>query len=227
ISDASNNACNGQIIVTPPLPCSFESCNLNDVEILNIICIDPNTPEDPNDDEYTFEIIVDGANLGTGWSANDPNSASGNYGIPTLFGPFLINGGPLNITLVDNEDPDCTVGFLVNPPEPCSEAFCEIEDLIIENIVCDDGGTPTNRNDDTFTFTLEAIGNNTSNGWQSSLGPNGMYNEQISFGPFSINDGIVALTVTDLDDPDCSRSILVTPPPHCSDQVCQINDINV
>jgi len=226
-TDAVDQNCTSNLTVIPPSFCSEANCMLNEIIVSNITCVDPNTPGDPSDDQYTFNVLVSGNNTSTSWSANDMNATTGNYDVVTTFGPFNIADGPINIEFTDSTDPDCNSGIIVTPPNPCSAAFCEIMMIDLDDLLCDDSGTADDRDDDTFTFTLEVNGNNTSSGWNSNFAPAGNYGEKVEFGPFIINDGTVAIQIVDNDDPDCTRAILVSPPPYCSDEVCQINDINV
>lgn len=93
---------------------------------------------------------------------------------------------------------------------------------------CDDNGTPTNPNDDTFTFTINASGvavgatYSVSAPASAGLSPNPVtglsYNGATAAlsGPFDIADGAFNITLTDVDDNSCTTTATVTPPATCS-----------
>jgi uncharacterized repeat protein (TIGR01451 family) len=93
---------------------------------------------------------------------------------------------------------------------------------------CDDSGTPTNPNDDTFTFTINASGVAVGETYSVSapasagLSPNPVtglsYNGVTAAlsGPFDIADGAFNITLTDVDDNSCTTTATVTPPATCS-----------
>ncbi len=81
-------------------------------------------------------------------------------------------------------------------------------------MVCDDNGTPNDPSDDTFSFNLTATGGTGPWGWDMLPGvmmfPYGM---SYSFGPFPVSGGSVSVTINDHDNPFCTATVLVDPPP--------------
>ncbi len=209
ISDIDDTTCTATISVGAPPPCSIPECAI-DAVTSNIQCDDNGTPSDPDDDTFTFEVVVTGSNTGNGWTSG---SISGNYDQPTTFGPLLIGDGPVTLTFADNDDANCTTEVTIDPPMTCS-GTCSIT-ASTSNVVCDDNGTPSDPDDDTFTFEATVTGSNTGNGWTSS-GTSGNYDETTSFGPFLISDGPVTRTFTDNDDVNCTTEVTIDPPMTCS-----------
>ena len=228
IADAADPDCNTSVEVQVPAADACQTpCDVS-VDITNVWCDNMGTPFDPSDDEFYFTVLVDGTGLtGTGWTADDPANIQGVYGIPTEFGPYLVIDGAVTFSIVSNNNNDnCIVGIFVQPPtaDEC-DAQCSIE-ATASNIVCYDNGTPFDPSDDTFTFDVTVIGNNTSVGWFSGV-VLGFYNIPVGFGPFDIADGPVTLEIVDAADVDCTTTITVTPPAACSgdcDIIAAIND---
>jgi len=215
VVDDDFNLCLVNVDVTPPPSCSTLCSISNSISVLT--CSDNNTPSNPSDDTYTFELVVSGLNLGSGWSANDPLASTGLYGVTTVMGPYLISAGPLNFTITDNLDSDCVTLVSLSPPMTCSN-LCAIE-AMVDNVVCDDSGTPANPIDDVFTFDLFVDGMNIGSSWTAN-DPNmntGSYGTTTSFGPFLISGGDLSFLVTDVSDPSCSYLVNVNAPASCSD----------
>ncbi len=220
VTDDTDSGCTASVSVTPPATCS-DLCVISTTSA-NVLCDDNGTPSDPSDDTFTFELTVTGDNTGSGWSANDPNSTSGNYDTPTTFGPYPISGGTLNFTVTDDTDSGCTSSVMVAPPATCSD-LCAIS-AITSNILCDDNGTPSDPSDDTFTFEIDVTGSNTGTGWTANdpNGTSGDYTSTAIFGPFPISGGTLSFTITDNSDANCTAAVSVDPPATCSN-LCFIN----
>ncbi|MCB0631185.1 MAG: DUF11 domain-containing protein [Lewinella sp.] len=204
--------CSIPISVTPPASCSNQC--LIETSVTNVLCNDNDTPSDPDDDTYTFDLTVTGFNNGTGWSAGAVNAA---YGETVSFGPFAISSGATQLTIVDNEDVSCVADLSVQAPSTCS-GQCTIS-AETRNIVCDDNGTPSRPDDDIYYFDIRVSGANLSaNGWSASNGLEGTYNEWITVGPYVIADGALTLDIQDKDEDNCTTSTNIDPPATCSDQ---------
>ncbi|MCO6488812.1 MAG: DUF11 domain-containing protein, partial [Phaeodactylibacter sp.] len=188
-------------------------------QVSNVQCDDNGTPSNPNDDTYTFQLLVTGVGTGNNGWVDAANGISGNYGQAVTYGPFTILGNPnLFLTIRDADDSGCTATAQVQAPLTCSDE-CRIRANLIGTPVCDDNGTPSNPNDDTYTFQIQVIGNNTStSGWTSNTGATGDYNEVVTFGPYPVSQGSRLMVFTDASDPNCNATILVQAPATCSDQ---------
>lgn len=195
------------------------------------VCDDNGTPSDPSDDIFTFDVLVSGSNTGTSWTANDPNNTTGNYDVITSFGPYPISGGPLFITIADDDDPTCLFAFTVNPPATCSND-CDLQQANISNISCNNNGTPFDPSDDFIVFSLDPFGQNLGTTYTvtSPSGPiipnSGGYGSSSVFqtSPGTAGNGPVQLTITDANDPGCSLTITLTDPGDCS-STCDIDPI--
>ncbi|MEL6987182.1 MAG: hypothetical protein AAGK97_05070, partial [Bacteroidota bacterium] len=193
------------------------------VQISAVNCNDAGTPQDPSDDLFVFDILVDGNSNAspTGWISDDIVIAQGQYGVAQTLGPFPISNGIVVFDVLDNQEPFCTELVIVNPPPTCSNnsGSCSINPLSIQNILCNDQNTPSDPSDDTYTFAITVTGSMTSDsGWVSNSPSNdaGAYNQSYVFGPFLISNGSFILTISDANDASCQQSIEVVPPSACS-----------
>lgn len=100
---------------TPPAECDIE------VSVTDVTCHDNNTPDNPNDDTYSFTIVVTGTNVGD-WGYDIPSLGlfMAEYGKPCTFGPFPISGGSITLVINDHNKTNCQTTITVNPPAPCS-----------------------------------------------------------------------------------------------------------
>ncbi len=223
ITDDVDGSCTTLINVVAPSTCS-NTCSISN-SISNILCNDNGTPSDPNDDTYTFEVVVTGLNISTGWTADDANTESGFYGISNEFGPFAISGGTISFTITDDADPGCTTIVTVSPPMTCSDQ-CAIS-ATNTTPICDDNGTPSDPSDDTYTFDVTVMGSNTGSSWTANdpNGTSGSYSTSTTFGPYNISDGDISFMITDGTDSGCTESIMIIAPATCSD-MCDISASN-
>ncbi|GJM35988.1 MAG: hypothetical protein DHS20C18_49890 [Saprospiraceae bacterium] len=191
-------------------------------QVSDFSCNDNDTPSDPVDDVFYFQVMVPVGNS-DGWTST--NGYSGTYGVPTTFGPFLIQDGPVNFTLIDNGNDVCTRILTVEPPFSSCDAFCEVSPSILE-YSCDDNGTPGVFTDDLFSFSLLVEGNNASAGWTANDPNNssGVYGVPTTLGPYAISDGVFGMDIVDNENPNCGLAIVVTPPNDC---VCDFFPVGV
>ncbi|MEM9544335.1 MAG: gliding motility-associated C-terminal domain-containing protein [Bacteroidota bacterium] len=223
IFDTDDNTCFAEIDVIVPPTCSDSPCSIF-ADVPQLFCDDNGTPNDPNDDLFSFEVIVSGTNNGASWTSTDPINPAGLYDVIIVFGPYLITDGTVNFTITDVDDPTCTTVINLDPPPPCSVDPCDI-DAIISNIQCDDNGTPNNPNDDTFTFDVDVSGIATGVSWIANdpNGSSGSYNSTITLGPYLIADGGFSFIISDIDDASCTTDVNIDPPPPCSSPGCSIS----
>ncbi|RME93326.1 MAG: DUF11 domain-containing protein, partial [Bacteroidetes bacterium] len=206
ISDAANGACQETVTITAPATCSDE-CAI-DASFSNVVCHNNDTPFDPADDTYTFDLLVTSINAaGDGWRTNV--GGSGSYGEVSTQGPYLIADGVLNLVVSDNSDPDCTSALTITPPASCSDE-CRI-DIEVISVDCDDAGTEDDSSDDTFTYTVLVSGQNTGDTWTASDGTTGAYGQIVSSQPYPYSQGTITVVVTD-ESGRCSNSFTVSPP---------------
>ena len=163
------------------------------------------TPANPTDDTYTFKVTVNGSNAGTSWRSN-ATPATGNYGVSTSFGPFLVSSGSRAVTFSAANNPACTTSINVIPPGSRMSA-------VTSNVVRDQNGTPVDPRDDTFSFDVTATGTFVSPQWSAQLPQpsTGTYNIATKLGPFPINAAAV-VALTDSVDLNTTTTVTVQPP---------------
>ncbi len=219
VRDNADPSCSTTLTVIAPSDCD-DDCSIG-VSITNVICNDNGTPNNDNDDTYTFDLLLTGQ-TGT-WTAS--NGATGIFGVPQTFGPYL-TGQDITFTVVGDANSYCIAAIYVSSPPPCSVPECTIEPQLL-SVLCDDNGTPGNNADDKYTFTVLVTSQNGSLGWVALL-PNGtpagtgFYGVTASFGPYNIADGNTTLTFVDWVNVNCNETITVQAPPPCSNQSCSL-----
>ena len=155
VIDETETYCFAEQQIGPLDPCNGE-CEISAV-IQNILCNDQGTGLDPNDDTYTFEVIVSGQNTSSGWFLDDA-SAAGDYDEVVSFGPYLISDGDISLTILDGENSNCSFEITATAPPPCSDA-CEINFTLL-NVLCNDNGTVADQSDDFYEITIDATATN-------------------------------------------------------------------
>lgn len=116
-------------------------CDIS-ISITNILCNDNGTPDNTDDDTYTFDLNVTGSGTSAEWQGNYSNPSLGAFGIPaTLYntpinlGPFPANGVDISIIVNDTEDSGYFDNQLVTAPGACSNGDGQ---AIIGDFVWDD-----------------------------------------------------------------------------------------
>ncbi|MCO6489804.1 MAG: hypothetical protein J5I98_15415 [Phaeodactylibacter sp.] len=196
---------------------------LQNIDIAAIACDDNATPADPTDDTFTFQADI-GGSPGGSWVSN--LGPTGSYGQAVTFGPFPISAGDVTLMVVDGNNPSCNTTTVVSPPLPCSVAPpCGLQ-AVVQEILCDDNGTPADTTDDAFTLEILVTGG-PGGGWvEDSSGLSGGYGVPFAFGPYPADYGHVGLIFRDADDPSCVDVFdLYTPVPCTID--CQQNPIQI
>ncbi|MFK8009337.1 MAG: hypothetical protein AB8H03_23450, partial [Saprospiraceae bacterium] len=69
IQDADEPLCSAEQNIGTLEPCN-EDCNIN-ATVSNIVCDDNGTGNDDTDDTFTFDILVNGQNIGASWESTD------------------------------------------------------------------------------------------------------------------------------------------------------------
>ncbi|MEL7425745.1 MAG: hypothetical protein AAFN81_22325, partial [Bacteroidota bacterium] len=169
IIDNTDFSCIFSFVLPDPGSCSdVPACNLTDAGLGTVTCNDFGTPNSPGDDFLEVELNPTGVGLSGSYIVTSPIlSASlgfGNYGSPTI--QQFLNAGAnpgidIPITITDADDPNCSITIFVTNTAPCSIPDpCTIE-ATVDNVLCNDNGTPNDPLDDTFTFELLVNGTNT------------------------------------------------------------------
>ncbi len=234
-TDQLDPNCTVSVVVDPPPTCSSQPpCDIGVTLTSAPTCSDNGTPNDPSDDTFSFNGTISGMGIGSSWTANDINNTSGNYNISTLFGPYPISGGPIDITITDGDDPACTNTFSVDAPPTCSDP-CNLNSANLSNTTCNDSGTPSDPSDDIIQFTLNPSGQNTGGSYSvtassGTVTPNtAAYGSAATFltSPGTAGNGPITLTITDSDDPSCSIVVTLPDPGTCSNTTCAFTDPGV
>ena len=221
VTDNDDPNCFTNTIINLPPPCSTApACDINYAQIGNVTCSDNGTPNDPNDDTFTFilQVVGDGTSP-NGWTANDPLGTTGDYNVVTTMGPYPISGGGFPVVVTDNDDPSCTtISVTIVPPAPCSTPPpCQLTQSTVVTNQCVN---------DNPVFELLVDGNNTGANYTVSVtggtisgSNNGNYGQITAFTiiPTSSNVSQFSVTVTDASDPSCTTTTVVPNPcPNCT-----------
>jgi len=142
-----------------------------------------------------------------------PGAGGGGQAVYYTFDPAnpVLEGEP---TPGDGDCGGCGNEYTCTPP-----VDCVLTPDAAVNIVCNDGGTPDDPSDDTFTFdvTVNVTNPGASNTYFDDQGNTGLaYGTPVTYGPFPISGGNVTVNFTDTDEADCINSVEVAPPPTCS-----------
>ncbi len=214
------NSCSIEQLVGPLISCSTD-CTIS-MDQLDIVCNDNGTDLDPTDDFYTVTInasAINGATNNTynllinnAVSYNFPYNTISNFTIPA-------DGASPLITIVDNEDQQCSTSSTIGPLTHCSNG-CSIAISNIE-LNCNDNGTITDPNDDFYIININTT--------VSNPGISGQFEvlvDLVSLGTFSygstatINlpaDGSSpVIQVQDVDDSDCFAVQTLNPLTDCA-----------
>ncbi|MBL4745848.1 MAG: CxxxxCH/CxxCH domain-containing protein [Flavobacteriaceae bacterium] len=120
ITDVSTDCTIASFVVTPPASCS-NGCDLISAGLSNLVCNDEKSLTNEADDTFSFNLNPTGANIGGTYSVSgDITQNNISYGSATTFSGYLISGGNLNITIIDDSDGTCQIVVIVTPPMPCS-----------------------------------------------------------------------------------------------------------
>jgi hypothetical protein len=160
-------------------------CDLQDIQLENIVCNDNGTPSDATDDFTQFDLFPGGNSLGASYSVTAILNV---LGVPTVVEVLQLNGAPatglaygsavtlrldgntalpepdyfdFEVTVTDDDDPSCSISDQSETAYACSFT-CEIIGFSFSNIgFCDDNGTPSDESDDFFTVDVEVLYSNT------------------------------------------------------------------
>ena len=222
-------------ILSPDCMC----CNISNADVQVSDCNDQGTLDDPSDDSFDFTLDItqdnlsapntgfqfDGSALGLSTSETGMYGPSGYTITGVLIG--LNAGSSITITVIDIDNPSCTLDVMINVPLTCSGATCLINPDAATNILCNDNGTPDDPSDDTFTFDVTVNGSSSFPGASNTFDDDQMnsgiaYGTTQSYGPYPISGGSITVTFTDADENSCTSSVSAVAPTTCSDATCEI-----
>jgi len=239
--DSSDLTCSFEFTLTDPVTCS-SVCDIQDAGLTNIACNNNGTPADSTDDYITFSLNPTGTGLVNGYTVAFSNQTfSGNYGQESDFQTpeGTLGKGDLTLTITDNDSSTCILEVTLTDPGTCatpSDTSCQITDVGLDKISCNDNGTPDNMEDDYITFTISPAGvglgsEYTLTGGDSNnpgLYGSGAYNVPTEFqSPVgTAGQGDITLTITDTDSSTCSIQFTLTDPGVCAPG-CNLQDAGV
>ncbi|MDN3635333.1 SdrD B-like domain-containing protein [Neolewinella lacunae] len=214
--------CSASLTVIAPGETCSEDCDI-DGEILDIYCDDNGTPTFAGDD--VFYIVATANRVGfnnsdEGWIVREGTTRTGPivgvgpiFGNTYTFGPLPLYDAEGNLRTQTNfriEDAAtfyCRVDTLITLPAPCSNEECDLM-IVIDEVICDDNGTPNNGADDTYDFTLMATG--VSGGYTVEFltpaglpNARGVFGQMSRFGPIPANSNVSGRIIP--DDPTCEN----------------------
>jgi len=229
ITDSESPACNLEVTLEDPGVCT-PPCDITQAGLSNIECNNNDTPGDPSDDYFTFTINASaGASTGNYSISGGGINAVGTYGqaVNVESPPGSAGKGDIMVTITDANNPACTASLLLVDRGTCSEEVgCNIIQTGINNIACDDNGTPLDNSDDFLSFTLNPTGTGLGTTYRISgrgIDQQGQYGGPVAFSLAggSIGQYDIALTITDETDNTCAVTDTLFDPytcePDCDD----------
>ncbi|WP_421949294.1 gliding motility-associated C-terminal domain-containing protein [Phaeodactylibacter xiamenensis] len=226
LTDQNNPNCT--FVLTFDNPC-YSTCEVQQVEVLDVSCNNNNTPGLEEDDYITMEIIASGTDVSLQYNLiASPGlvlPGSGFYNTPELFQltPGSAGSGPVSFILTDQGDLTCQYIFSIQDPGTCVSP-CAITAPNLLGVQCDDMDTPNDPDDDELLITLNPFGISTSNAYTISgpgltfLNTIGTYNNPTTFR--MVNAAAAppsfTLTLTDTQDPGCTTQVFVNNTAPCS-----------
>lgn len=190
------------------------------IQFLGAFCDDNGTPDDPADDIFFQEAIINGGtDLGwVGWRDSVGNvTDSGAYGVPYTFGPYPALSGGVPIAIADVSNPTyCGFGTIFFPPPGCQFDPCSSNPMALDFAVTPvscvglaDGGIAVNVSGGVLPYSYTwSIGANTP---QITSIAAGMYHLTVTD-----SNGCTVIDSVELIGPAvviCSYDIV---PPSCS-----------
>ena len=125
--------------------------------VQNIRCSDNETPENPDDDYFLFDLFVEGINVSSGYKLDKVSEENtGKYNKSGTFktAPGTLGKGDIILSVSDLENDNCLSQVTVKDPGICSYD-CKINYITIDTVYkCWDRGTRWNKKDDFFTADL-------------------------------------------------------------------------
>lgn len=235
ITDRDSSSCTLVEMITDPGSCS-DQCNISEFVVGVSECNDNGTITNPTDDRITFDLMPTGQNLSSQYiitaSSGEITPDTAEYGEMTEFtlGEGTAGNGEVLVTITDIVDSECFVIVLIEDPGSCSPV-CEFTNSGLDNITCDDNGTPANADDDIISFELHPEGYNFSGTYTVGTSPGSVVPFIADFGETttftmsngSAGSGNIALTIFDTDNVNCMILDTIIDPGSCSDQ-CNILD---
>ncbi len=203
-----------------------EFCGITSAGLGGVVCLDNDTPTNPNDDRLTLFLNPSGNNLGSGYTVSftsgsiSPSTAV--YGFPNGFviDPDDPTVPTYQITITDQNNPNCS--FVLTFDNPCYSS-CEVQQVEIVAVSCHDNNTPSLADDDYITMEIIASGTDVALQYNLIASPglvlpgSGFYNttEFFQLTPGSAGNGPVSFILTDQQDLACQYIFSIQDPGTC------------
>jgi uncharacterized repeat protein (TIGR01451 family) len=220
--DGVDATCLRNGVVNAPAPCSVPPpCSLN-TPTTNVVCDNKGTPNDASDDRFGYTISVGGVTLSSSYSISGGDTRSGLAYNSTQgpFGEFALGGSAITLNLRDTADSACTISTSITPPTECALP-CRLNTPVMTSD-CNDNGTPTNPNDDTFTYRILQTGDNVGANYAITEA-GGTTRTGVAYGVlageygvFPVSGGSILLTIVDGADASCNVQTFAPAPAVCS-----------
>ena len=141
IRDLQDGTCLFEEVLSDPGSCpalgSEETCSLTDAGLGDIICHDNNTPNNLLDDFVSFSLSPTGTGLGNSFLVVlDSLQWSGQYGVENVlsFPEGSLGTGDVEITLIDEDNPNCTLIVQIEDPKTCIDT-CDVSNISFSNTI--------------------------------------------------------------------------------------------
>ncbi len=131
--------------------------------ISNIACNNNNTPNNPNDDVYSFLVNASNPAGGAGFQMVIPQLSqtyNGTYGSQLLIQNIPVSAGNLTLNFMDNMTANCSATTTVTAPPPCSvSGLPELNGILHEDIPAENGCyTPPGQNYLVYSMQIRNTG---------------------------------------------------------------------
>ena len=187
------------------------ACNITGATVVSSDC------DEENAGQFFVTLNVQHEGAGTSWHTLDGHG-QGEYGTDVqLAQSYPSNGQVFTITIVDDENPDCTQDVTVTALTDCFTE-CEISYEILST-QCDDRGTPT-PDDDLTIFTVNITGSGTSGCWLTDNGLTNDYGQSTIILPADGSDHTI--TIFDCANASCSTTLELHTTQPCSEGECSL-----
>jgi gliding motility-associated-like protein len=203
-----------------------EFCGITSAGFGGVVCLDNDTPLDPSDDRLTLFLNPSGNSLSSGYTVTFTEGtifpATATYGFPNGFviDPNDSTVPTYEIVLTDLNNPGCT--FVLTFDNPCYST-CDIQQVDVLDVSCNDNNTPSFDGDDYITMEIEATGTDVALEYNIVASPglvlpgSGFYNipEFFQLTPGSAGNGPVSFILTDQGDLTCQYIFTIQDPGTC------------
>lgn len=135
IVDMDDNSCTLVQNLGPLNPCS-NGCELT-ATLLETVCDDNGTDDNPNDDTFMATIQLTGINNSASFDIPSIGLTGAAFDTPVSIGPFDIADGDLVLDIIDGGDATCTVTLIITPPATCSNCTQSLQLVSNGTLSCD------------------------------------------------------------------------------------------